>query len=146
MTLEDELKLERYKLVTERQKYFTDLAKDSFGSYIKVFTCLCAGAITLISARATLQIEIELLLKLINAITILVSFLGAVSVGQIIFCLVRWYGFRQAEAEINKECPKAETWAWIFEGLYILAIVISIVAVWFGSSIIGQMIQSFKPN
>ena len=45
MTMEENLKLERYKMVTERQKYFTDLARDSFASYIKVFTYLCAGAI-----------------------------------------------------------------------------------------------------
>lgn len=50
MILVDKLKLERYKLVTDRQKYFTNLAKNSFGYYIKAFIYLCAGAITLISA------------------------------------------------------------------------------------------------
>jgi len=146
MTLEDNLKLERYKLVTDRQKYFTDLAKDSFASYIKVFTYLCAAAITLVSARSSLQIDVELLLQLVNAIVILVTFLGIVSGIQIVFCLVRWYGFRKAETQINKECPKAEWWAWIFEGLYILAIGISIFVVWFGSSKLGLIIQSLKPK
>ena len=146
MTLEDNLKLERYKLVTDRQKYFTDLAKDSFGSYIKVFTCLCAGAITLVSARTSLQIDAKLLIQLIKVIAILVTFLGVVSGGQIVFCLVRWYGLRRTETEINKECPKAEWWAWIFEGFYILFIAISIFAAWFGSSKLGLIIQSLNPK
>jgi hypothetical protein len=146
MTLEEQLKLERYKLVTDRQKYFTELARSSFASYIKVFTYLCAGAITLISVRSSLQIDAKLLLQLIKGIAILVTFLGVVSSGQIVFCLVRWYGFHRAEAEINKECPKAERWAWIFEGLYIVAIVISIFAAWFGSSILGLIIQTLNPK
>lgn len=146
MTLEDKLKLERYKLVTDRQRYFTNLAKDSFGSYIKVFTYLCAGAITLVSARSSLQIDVKLMLQLIKAIVILITFLGIVSGGQIAFCLVRWYGFRRAETEINTKCPPAEWWAWIFEGLYILAIGISIAVAWFGSSKLGLIIQSLKPN
>jgi hypothetical protein len=142
MNLEDKLKLERYKLVTDRQKYFTNLAKDSFRSYIKVFTYLCAGAITLISAKSSLQIDTDLLLQLIKAIAILITFLGAVSAGQIAFCLKRWYGFRRTETEINSKCPPPEWWACIFEGLYILAIVISVVVTWFGSSKLGLIIQS----
>ena len=146
MTLEEELHLERYKLVTDRQKYFTELAKDTFISYIKVFTYLCAGAITLVSARASLQMDVELLLELIKAIAILVTFLGLVSVGQIAFCLVRWYGFRIAEREINKDCPKAEWWAWIFEGLYIFCIAISIFVAWVGSSKLGLIIKALRAN
>jgi hypothetical protein len=146
MNLEDQIKIERYKLVTNRQKYFTNLAKGSFGYYIKVFIYLCAGVITLVSAKASLQIDAKLLLQLIKSIAILVTFLGIFSILQIIFCLVRWYGFRTAEAEINKECPKAEWWACIFELLYISTIAISIVVAWYGLSKLGLIIQSLKPS
>ena len=146
MTMEENLKLERYKMVTERQKYFTDLDRDSFASYIKVFTYLCAGAITLVSTRLSLQIDAKLLIQLIKGITILVTFLGIVAVGQITFCLIRWYGFRRTETEINKECPKAEWWAWFFEGLYMFFITVSILMAWFGSSKFSLIIQTLKPN
>jgi hypothetical protein len=146
MTLEENLKLERYKMVTDRQKYFTDLARDSFASYIKVFTYLFAGAITLVSTRSSLQIDAKLLIQLIKGITVLATFLGVVAAGQISFCLIRWYGFRKTEAEINTECPDAEWWAWLFEGLYIFFIAISILVAWFGSSKLGLIIQDLKPN
>ena len=55
MTLDEELKLERYKLVTDRQKYFTNLARDAFTSYVKIFTTLAIGAITLLSAKSKLN-------------------------------------------------------------------------------------------
>lgn len=131
VSLEDDLKLERYKLVTDRQKYFTELARSAFASYIKVFIGLAAGGITLISASLKLELKPELLQPLVNVISCLVIFLGFVTIGQIIFCLIRWRGYRKAETEINPDSPPIKGWYWVFEGLYCVAIAISIVAIWF---------------
>ena len=53
MGTEDDLKIERYKLVTDRQKYFTDLARESFSYYTRVFVWFAGGAVALISLKET---------------------------------------------------------------------------------------------
>ena len=130
MTFDEELKLERYKVVTARQKYFTDLAQGAFTSYSKAFASLVAGGIALISAKSKLELEPELLNSLLNAILYLVAFLGVVAIGQIIFCLARWKGYREDEIDINPDSPPIKWWWWIFETLYCIAITVSIVAIW----------------
>lgn len=130
MEMEEELKIERYKLVTDRQKYFTELSRNAFASYIKIFTGLIAGAITIISAKAKLGLEPKLLIPIIDGLVYLVSFLGLLTILQIIFCLARWKGYRRAECKINPDSPKVKSWWWLFEGLYCLAILISIIAAW----------------
>lgn len=57
MSIDDDLKLERYKLVADRQKYFTELARASFEAYTKVFVTLSAGSIALVSARSSLGVQ-----------------------------------------------------------------------------------------
>ncbi|MHC5054286.1 MAG: cytochrome b family protein [Planctomycetota bacterium] len=130
MSLVHDLKLERYKLVTDRQKYFTELARSAFATYLKVFTGLAGATIALISAKSKLDITQQLLRSLVDSVALLVSFLGVVSIGQIIFCLVRWHGFRRAEIKVNSDSPPLKSWFWVFEGLYCLAIAISVGAVW----------------
>ena len=131
MTLDENLKLERYKLVTDRQKYFTELARESFSFYMKMLTGLVAGSITLISLKSTLELRIPLLSKILCLVAALITFLGIVSIFQIIFCLARWKGYRQAEIQIYKESPPIKWWYWVFETLYCVAIIISIASVWF---------------
>ena len=132
MELEKNLKLERYKLVTDRQKYFTELSRDAFGTYLKVFIGLSAGLITLVSAKSPLQIDYKVLSQLITGIGILITFLGISISVQICFFLIRWYGFRRAEKEINPDSPDVKRWAWIFEGFYIFMICTSVVVIWIG--------------
>jgi hypothetical protein len=131
MDLQDSLKLERYKLVTDRQKYFTELARDAFASYIKFLTGLSAGAIAIVSTRNRLELRIDIILYLVNGILYLVTFLGIVASGQIVFCLARWYGFRTAESKINPDSPEPDRWWWIFETLYIVAIWFSVSVAWY---------------
>lgn len=130
MSVEDDLKLERFKLVTDRQKYFTELARGTFASYVKVFTALAVAGIMLISARSKLDLRPDMVPRLVYAVAGLVTFLGIVSIGQIVFCLVRWKGYRKAEQEINPDSPRMKRWWWVFEGLYCVTIAISTVAVW----------------
>jgi hypothetical protein len=127
VSLKDDLKLERYKLVTDRQKYFTELAKDTFNSYVRVFVTFAGGAVALIYFENP-----QVIIALLKVIALLLSLVAVISVGQIFFCLVRWYGLRSTECEINPDCPKPEWWAWIYEGLYMLAIGGSIFLAWTG--------------
>lgn len=132
VSLKDNLKLERYKLVTDRQKYFTELAKDTFNAYVRIFVTFTGGAVTLIYFKKQLDVDPEIIAALLHAIAYLLTLVAIVSVVQILFCLVRWYGLRNTECKISPECPKPEWWAWIFEGMYGFAISASIIVVWIG--------------
>lgn len=133
MALDEDLKLERYKLVTDRQKYFTELARDSFASYMKILTGLAVGSMALISSKSRLDLSVVLLSRVVYTVAGLVSFLGIIAILQICFCLARWKGYRQSERKINPESPPIKPWFWLFEGLYCVAIAISLIAVWLGS-------------
>jgi hypothetical protein len=61
----------------------------------------------------------------VQAILYLVWFLALVTSGQILFCLVRWHGFRRAEAKINPDSPPPDWWWWVFETLYVILILFS---------------------
>ncbi len=140
--LQDALKVERYKLVVDRQRYFTELARDSFASYIRFLAGLTAGAITLVSTRNKLELKPELVVQLVNAIVYLVTFLGAVACVQIVFCLKRWRGFRGAESKINPDTPSPDWWWWMFETAYVMAIVFSLYLAWYVKSALPALIQS----
>jgi len=141
MTIEEYLRLERYKLVTGRQKYFTELARSSFGSYVKVLTGLAMASVTLVSTRQQLGIETPILTKLIYGVASLTTFWGVIAIIQIIFCLERWKGYRRAERSINSQSPPIKKWWWIFESLYCVFIALSVVAVWFFSVCIIGLIN-----
>ena len=132
MTFEESLILERYKLVTERQKYFTDFARDTFNSYTTIFAAFAAGAVTLVSLKKQLEIDAPVVTALLQTIAVLLTLAAALSIAQIEFCLKRWYGFRNAECEINPQVPKPETWAGVFEGMYGLGIAASVGVAWWG--------------
>ena len=141
MSMEDNLRLERYKLVTDRQKYFTELARGTFASYMRAFTVLASGGIALVSTKSKLELQPRLLLPLLDGIVYLIAFLGVAAIGQIIFCLVRWHGFRRAERKINPDSPEIRQWWWVFEGLYCTAIAASTVAVWVLSRRLSVIIE-----
>jgi hypothetical protein len=132
MTFDESLKLERYKLVTERQKYFTNLAKETFNYYTRTFALFAAGAVALVSLKRQLNIEADVIANLVHMIAILLTLIAVGSIVQVVFCLKRWYGFRDAECEINSVCPKPESWACLFEGMYGLGIGVSIIVIWWG--------------
>jgi C4-dicarboxylate transporter len=149
-TLKEQMRLERYKLVTDRQKYFTELARDTFASYMKIFTGLAAGGIALISAKSKLELGPDILKPLLYTIAVLISFLGIVAIAQIAFCLKRWKGYRDREREVNPDSPSIKKWYWVFETLYCVSILLSIVAVfvflqvWVGSDELMSVIAPGK--
>ena len=132
MDLYQNLKLERYKMVCERQKYFTELAKESFNSYVKMFVSFTAAAVALIYFKKQLDVDPKIVISLLRAISVLLTLVALITISQIIFCLKRWYGLRKTEHEINPDCPPPEMWAWLFEGLYAFAIAGSIYVTWTG--------------
>ena len=132
MSIKEDLRLERYKFVINRQGYFTDLAKQTFNSYTRIFFAFVAGAVTLISLRNRLHLDDSVVIALLDAIALLLSLTAAISIFQISFCLKRWYGFRAAECSINPEVPIPEGWAWLFEGMYCVAIIASVLVAWCG--------------
>ncbi len=75
-------------------------------------------------------------------IAILLTFAAVISIAQIIFCLLRWYGFRYAECEINPKSPKPEPWAWLFEGMYAFGILVSIGVAWWGVDYIAVVLNT----
>ena len=122
MDLPESLKLERYKFVTDRQRYFTDLARDAFASYAKFFTALVGAVFVLVSSREPLGLRMETMLYLVRSVLYLAGFLAVVASIQIAFCLWRWHGYRRAERKINPDSPPIDRWWWLFETLYIAAI------------------------
>jgi hypothetical protein len=139
--LADSLKIERYKFVTDRQKYFTELARDAFASYVRLFSGLGAGAVALVSTWNKLEIKPDFLIFLIQVILSLVTILGFVASAQIVFCLTRWRGYRQGERAVNPDSPTSGRSWWIFEALYIAAILAIIGGAW----LVAQRLPSFLP-
>ena len=81
--LKEALQVEHYKFVMDRQRYFTELARDAFASYAKLFSGLSAGIIALVSAKEKLQLPSNVLAQLLIAVLLLVTFLGIVASAQI---------------------------------------------------------------
>ena len=122
MEIDDSLRLERYKFVTDRQRWFTELAREAFSSYAKFFAALVGAGIALVSSRQNLGLQTQTLLYLIHSVLFLAGFLAGAASIQIAFCLWRWHGFRRAERKVNPGSPAIDKWWWIFEVLYIVVI------------------------
>ena len=97
-----------------------------------MFAAFAAGAVALVSLKKQLGIEPSVVNALLQAIAVLLTLAAVLSIGQISFCLRRWYGFRYAECEINPDAPRPENWAWLFEGMYCLGMVVSVIFAWWG--------------
>jgi hypothetical protein len=124
MNFDEELKLVNFKLITERQKYFTELAKDAFNIYLKAFVYIVTGAVALISLKEKIKIEPSVFGHLINILIFLTFVIGFACVGQISFCLYRWYRLKERECLITND--KANYfWAFLYEGFFIFIIVAS---------------------
>jgi len=134
--INDDFKIEQYKVFTDRQKYFTELARETFNSYMKVVVSLSAGAIALVSTRASLGLQQNLLELLVWSITYLVCFVGIAAAIQIIFCLVRWYHFRYKEYKLIRRSGPPECWAFLFEAMYVFIIFASLFVLWNGAGMI----------
>jgi len=137
---QESFEIEKYKVTIERQKSYANLAREIFDKYSKIFVTLTAGTFALLSAKEKLEIAEKLILKLINGIAVLITFMGIVSIVQIWFALIRWYDYRNQEIKIDESQIK-RWYAWTYEALYMTAIAASIVAVWIGACVFKDAIR-----
>jgi hypothetical protein len=125
MDYQEELKIERFKVITDRQKYFTDLAKDTFNIYMRIFVYIITGIVALVTFMSKFTIPETVMIKLVSVLISLLMLIAVSSCVQILFCLIRWYFLKREEEKLNT-AAKGEWWACIFEGMYILVIIVSI--------------------
>jgi uncharacterized membrane protein YidH (DUF202 family) len=125
MDYQEELNIERYKVITDRQKYFTDLTKDTFNIYMRTFVYIITGIVALVSFMDKFSIPENVMTQLIKVLISLLTIIAVSSCVQILFCLIRWYSLKNQEKQINT-AAKVEWWAWIYEGMYMAVIVVSV--------------------
>lgn len=134
-----DLTKERYELVTHRQEYHADRMHTAFAFYIKVFTSLVVASFVLASTESPLKLQPEMVPLLLNTIAALISLVGGISITQIVLSLISWKGFREAESKICEEAPPVPRRWWLFETLYCIIIIISIIVSWCGVKILSNM-------
>ena len=130
MELHECFTLERYRLATERQQYYTALARDAFAGYAKFVAVIILGGVALISARDSLGLDRAVMPDLIRVLAYVVTFLGIVAVVQIGFALVRWRWFRQVESRIDPGTPRVPPVWWLSDALYIVIVAGSVWCIW----------------
>ena len=137
MEIKTDNHIEIVKLLVDRQKYMTDLAKDIFNYFTKMFVTLSAGAFAAISLQKKLTISKEVLEKVFTGIAVLVTVVGIVAIMQIVILLIRWYQYRRLEVKLSGlEDLKPEWWASIFELMFGLSILASIIIIWLGKDVL----------
>ena len=130
MELHECFTLERYRLATERQTYYTALARDAFAGYAKFVAMITLGGVALISARDSLGLDRAMMPDLIRVLAYVVTFLGIVAVVQIAFALIRWRWFRQVESQIDPGTPRVPPVWWLSDALYIIIVAGSVWSIW----------------
>ena len=143
MEMEDNLRLERYKLVTSRQAWVVDVARGVYTGYATTLAAFVAGALSLTAATDIVErLGAPTVTKILLFIAIFISCVGIVSTFQIGFCLRRWYEYRDAECHIYSAAPKPEWWAKYFEIAFVVIMGASLALVWIGYFALADIIQS----
>src|SRR5688572_6549623 len=110
---------QRLSIAVERQRYMSDMAKDTFNYFTKLFASMAAGAFTVLSLREQLKLPAATLELIFSGITVLIVVVGILSVLQIIFCLWRWFGYRSIEYRLSGDPAIKPDWrAALFELAY----------------------------
>jgi hypothetical protein len=139
MTYSDELKIERYKIIKDRQKYFTELAKNAYDLYLKTFIYIVTGAMALLSFKEKINVQGKVLEKVMKILILLIYVVGFAAIFQILFCLVRWYALKSEEKEFVHTFKK-EWWAFIYEGIYVTIILTSMAIIYCNRSYLNEFI------
>ncbi len=92
----------------------------------------------MVSAGDKLEVRLDLLRELVNALVWLATILAVFASAQIAFCLARWWGYRKAERMIHPDSPKEKWWWWVFEALYAVTIWVTVIGAW---RIAGQLVS-----
>ncbi len=138
--LTKEAQLEMYKSVIDRQKMCSEFSHYSFLFFIKfiAWVCVALGALVSFVSKigSTVPTEKETssnivvltkdhLSLILDGSSSLVWVLGVLTSVQIVFCLCRWTQYRRIESRLSNGVVKAEYGAWIFEVLYVIAILVT---------------------
>ena len=143
LTLEESLKVERFKVVTSRQAWVVDVARGVFTGYVTIFAAFIAGAVSLATAtNAVARLGPDLVARVLLLVAAFITCVAIASTIQISFCLWRWYEYRQAECKIYSEVPKPEAWAIAFELGFIAMMGASVGLVWFGYGVLVSFVQA----
>lgn len=143
MTLDESLKLERYKLVTSRQAWVVDVARGVFTGYATTLAAFVGGAVSLTFAtNAVVRLGPTTVTEILFLVATFISCVAVASAFQIAFCLWRWYEFREAECKLYSAAPHPESWAKYFELAFIGMMGASVALVWVGYFALGNIIRS----
>ena len=134
------LALERYKFVTDRQRYYTELARHACASYARFLAALTVGTVALIASTGLLHLPSPLVRRLVDLVGYLLTFLGCVAIVQMLVSLVRWRGYRHAETKISPDTPPAGRWWWLPETLYATAVAVSVLCIWLARTWLPELI------
>lgn len=123
---------QRLTIAVERQRYMSDMAKDTFNYFTKLFASMAAGAFAVVSLREKLDMHPATLDIIFSGITILIGVVGILSILQILFCLWRWFQYRTIEYNLtNDPAVRPSGSAAFFELAYCAAILILVGAACF---------------
>lgn len=128
--------------VVERQQQMIELAMATFNYFTKTFIWMSGGAFTALSLKEKLAIDPDILASILQGMALLVTIVGAISVFQIAFVLVRWYKYRDIEWDLCRyERLRPEWWAALYEVAYIVTIIAALVVAWRGKSVLVALIH-----
>lgn len=141
MTLEDSLKLERYKLVTSRQAWVMDVARGVYVGYATTIAAFVGGALTLVlTSKQTSALDSEFVGQVLFMIAVFITCVALVSTFQIGFCTWRSYEYRVAECKLFPDAPQPVSWAKYFELAFVALMAASVALVWVGYSALSRIV------
>ena len=105
---------------------------------------LITAIVAIISLKKQFNIDTDILLSLIQVISILLYVIGISSIIQIFFCLWRWYQFRKKENLLVGNKHSFEYLASLFEGLYIITILVSLFFIKYGNIRYNEILKQIK--
>jgi hypothetical protein len=128
--LHDGFVLERYKLLVERERYCTVMARDAFATYGKFVVVVALGAVAMVSARESLGLDKTLMPQLLKFLGALVAFLAFIAVAQIVIAMVRQYTLHEAQRGIDADVRRMRRTWWVVDAVYLAIIVASLLYAW----------------
>jgi hypothetical protein len=111
--------IERYAFVTSQLEYFNEKIIEVFSLYIKLLTAIVGGLIWLQT-----QPNFETIWARAKSLAVLiVAVIASASIVLILFNVDSWFGFRRAEAKLNRKAPTPRRWLSIRQELAMIAVI-----------------------
>lgn len=104
-TLPDELLLERFRNVCQKQQFFGDLRRDYLTLFFKVLALSVTAGAALVTASSSLDIDRATASVALRILASVVNVTGALAILQMIQLERKVFGYREAESEIANAYP-----------------------------------------